>query len=153
MLSVLKKLKRKIANKIHSKKTNDPWLPPQYANIEMGNLLFGNSRGSYPVERGDLETMFAKFLENNGFTSYGHLKDKPVNDDYISYENATFLIRPYYWGDDPKIAEKPNFVYKPTGLEISWYKYPFRDAYSSERLNYHELNVILEECERSIKNA
>lgn len=157
MLNFLKRLKRKIRRFI-SKKQNNAWLPPQYNNIELGNMIFGNSRGQYQVERGGFEEAFILFLQNNGFDTYGHYyvnsSQKWVDlDENISYENATFLMRPYYWGYNEEVAKKPNFIYKPRNLEIQWYKYPLRDAYSNEKFTIQELKTILEECERSMKNA
>ena len=48
-------------------------------------------------------------------------------------------------------AALPNFVYKPTGLEISWYKYPMRDAYSNQDVSVVEFAKILEDCKQSMK--
>ena len=43
------------------------------------------------------------------------------------FENDTFMMRPECWCDQescPKCAgEIPNFLHKPTGFEIDWYKY------------------------------
>lgn len=158
MSDILKNWKRKIRKFINKKKTKNPWLPPQYNNIEIGNLIFGNSRGQFPVERGEFEETFVGFLQSNGFNSYGHyfINDRQewiAPEDNISYENATFLIRPYYWGTNEAIAKKPNFVYKPRNLEIKWYKYPFRDSYSNEKFTITELKTILEECTRSLRNV
>lgn len=40
-----------------------------------------------------------------------------------SFANDVFEMHPYWWGEpDHEDADRPNFVHKPTGLEISWYK-------------------------------
>lgn len=115
-------------------------------DMELGNLVFGNSRGEYCVRpREDYEEIFIQFLEDNGFDSYGH------SDKGHVFENDTFIIRPYYWGDDEEEAEKPNFVYKPTGLEIQWYKYPMRDAYSNQNISIKTFKDILTECANSME--
>lgn len=115
-------------------------------DMELGNLLFGNSRGVYLVEpREDYQDAFCKFLEHNGFDYYGiHGKER-------TFENDTFVVRAYYWGEDEDIAALPNFVYKPTGLEIKWYKYPMRDAYSNQDIDIETFKTILTICEASIK--
>ena len=115
--------------------------------IELGNLLFGNSRGNYAIEREDWQEPFMEFLDNNGFTSYGYKE----GSDERCFENDTFIIRPYYWGDDEDIAKLPNFEYKPTGFTISWYKYPMRDAYASHDISTEEFLAILKVCEDSLK--
>ena len=114
-------------------------------DMELGNLMFGNSRGKYKVPRDEFQNAFCEFLETIGFDHYGH---SPCNEDH--YENDTFLIRPYYWGEDEEIAALSNFVYKPTGLEISWYKYPMRDAYSNQNIDICEFKYILDHCLESI---
>ena len=115
--------------------------------IELGNLLFGNSRGNFLIERGPWEDVFYDFLHDNGFDGYGYKND---STDLV-FENETFSIRPYYWGDDETIAELPNFVYKPTGFTISWYKYPFRDAYASHDISDETFYEMLKDCERSLR--
>lgn len=114
--------------------------------MELGNLLFGYSRGVYHIEpRMEYQSAFYEFLEANGFDGYGHPADKSDH-----YENDVFVIRPYYWGEDEEIARLPNFLYKPTGLEIRWYKYPMRDAYASANISVEEFKTILDECSRSM---
>ena len=70
------------------------------ADTEMGNLLFGNSRGTYLIEpREEFQDIFVEFLDNNGFDTYGYHEN-----DHIPFETDVFSIRPYYWGDDEEIA-------------------------------------------------
>ena len=106
--------------------------------------MFGNSRGEYAVEpREEYQESFACFLDALGFDYHGH------DERGDGMDNDVFTIRPYYWGEDEVIAELPNFVYKPTGLEIRWYKYPMRDAYSNQDVSVEEFKEILKACLRS----
>lgn len=41
---------------------------------------------------------------------------------------------------------QPNFLYKPSGFCINWYKYPFRDSYSSQKLRSSEWRKIVRHC-------
>jgi hypothetical protein len=41
---------------------------------------------------------------------------------------------------------RPNFLYKPTGFAIKWYKYPLRDSYSNIKISYRELRKIVQHC-------
>ena len=43
-----------------------------------------------------------------------------------------------------------NFWYKPTNLKINWYKYPFRDAFSNQKVTYDYLEAILKHCKKSM---
>lgn len=124
--------------------------PATYDDMELGNLMFGNSRGLYHVEpRMDYQEAFCMFLDENGFDFYGYNELTSAG----SFETGTFILRPYYWGEDEDIAALPNFVYKPTGLEISWYKYPMRDAYSNQDVSIETFVEILADCERSMKEG
>ncbi len=60
--------------------------------------------------------------------------DPEVSRDFDGFDNEVFTVRPYCWDDDKEKAELPNFVYKPTGFEIKWYKYAFRDSYMNQNL-------------------
>ncbi len=114
-------------------------------NMELGNLIFGHSRGEYQVDRETYQDMFGEFLEKINCDGYGCFQG---NDG--TFENEVFAIRPYYWGDDEEEMAKPNFLYKPDNLEIRWYKYPFRDSYSNKELTVDYLKEILNNCEKSI---
>lgn len=127
--------------------------------LEMGNLLFGHSRGAFSIDREVYEPMFQRFLDEAGFDFYGIPCDETPNrslvirtsGSMVEAENDTFIIRPYYWGEDEKISNLPNFVYKPKGIEIRWYKYALRNAYCSHNLSVKEFGEMLEECLRSLK--
>lgn len=114
--------------------------------IELGNLLFGNSRGQYHIDRDKWEEPFYEFLTACGFDGYGYQEKDPSADHF---ENDVFILRPYYWGDDDDIAALPNFVYKPKNIEISWYKYPLRDAYISGEMTDEEFLEMLADCRQS----
>ena len=196
--------------------------------MEVGNLIFGHSRGTYPVDRN----------EDRLWEQLRRLADALGCDTYFSPEfgNDVFVVRPYYWGDcdcgyedqesewgdankhsddcyfteygklpeygydthgrvcheidAKKLCEKhgipwnggrgsavhctcehdaawekwsgehdhsracsivlPNFLFKPTGFELRWYKYPLRDSYSSEKLDLPMLHKMVNECIRSL---
>lgn len=125
-----------------------------YSNMEIGNLLFGNSRGEYPLKRGRWQETFCEFLDKIGLDGYGYIEKEELKEyktDRGGFENEIFLVNPYYWGDDENIMEEPNFVYKPTGYQIEWYKYPLRDSYANQKLSFEELKGILDKCIESVK--
>lgn len=123
--------------------------------MELGNFIFGNSRGDIQVNR-DWEEDFHYLLEDIGFTSYGYIDTKKLKpweqtdkDGSKYFENDLIIVRPYYWGEDDEVAEKPNFVFKPRQFEMSWYKYPLRDAYMNQELTKEEFLDILKEIKKS----
>lgn len=121
--------------------------------MEIGNLLFGRSRGSFAVDR-SLQDSFEweQLINMSDSDFYGHTSNKCKENDVSGYENEVFAIRPYWWGDDDALqAQMPNFLYKPTGFEIRWYKYPFRDSYMNKNLSVTKIKEIFIHCADSIK--
>jgi hypothetical protein len=57
--------------------------------------------------------------------------------------------------EHPHTAEcllvKPNFLYKPTGYEINWYKYPLRDSYANKKLSFRQFSEMVDACIKSLK--
>jgi len=81
-----------------------------------------------------------------------------VNGDCCGYahdfKNDTFEMRRYWWGDDfaPEV-DMPNFKHYKTGLEVKWYKYPFRDSYSNQDFDEIEWNAVIDDCLGSLKKS
>ena len=44
----------------------------------------------------------------------------------------------------------PNFLFKPTGFELRWYKYPLRDSYSNMKVDVASLRKMVNACIRSL---
>lgn len=114
----------------------------EHIDMELGNLLFGHSRGSYEFPDRDIVDSHAwqLILELTDSDGYMFTEDEGHKNSRGGYEDDVVAMRPYWWGDsdDPE-ANKPNLVYKPTGFEIMWYKYPFRDSYMNQDLTYDEV--------------
>ena len=121
---------------------------------ELGNLIFGNSRGEYHIDRESWQDEFWEIF-GDVFDSYAyytkHKEDPEHTTDRGGYENDVFVMNPYYWGDDEEIAVLPNFVYKPTGFEIQFYKYPLRDSYMSQDISLEEAVKIWRHCRQSME--
>lgn len=127
--------------------------------MELGNLLFGNSRGRFEVPRGISEDdfiwqeTFIEFMDEIGLDGYGYVENDELEKyktERGGFENNTFIINPYYWGEDEEVMKEPNFVFKPTGFTIDWYKYPLRDSYSNKEITFEELKEILRICKESV---
>ena len=119
--------------------------------MELGNVIFGNSRGQFEVPRKEFEDILLPFMEQIGVGLRGY--DKDPDDTYATFDNEVFTIRPYYWGDDEEIMELPNFVYKPTNFQIQWYKYPLRDSYMNQDITIEQFKQIIDDCKKSIKDC
>ena len=134
---------------------------PHYEELhpqpELGNMLFGNYHGGYPVlPRDDMELIFGELLGKLGCDSYGYpdyiQKEKkyvyPKNTHEIStgFGNDVFEIHPYYWGEDEELSAIPNFIYKPFNLELRWYKYPLRDSWANMELTTNTMKEICQKC-------
>jgi hypothetical protein len=200
--------------------------------MEFGNLIFGNSRGTHPVDR-SLQDQFSDWMLKLGFDSYGNFDDG--TEWTWGFGNDVFNIQPYYWGDCDceydlkeyqwleehshreacyqteyrKIRDahgyynaeadvliealcvehelpyphgsgvhctcayrdewqafaaenghaescalvQPNFLFKPTGFTLDWYKYPLRDSYSSEPLTKELIDEMFTQIERSMREG
>jgi len=210
--------------------------------MEMGNMIFGHSRGNYPIDRDSWSNLFFdEFIYEINADGYGCIDSK------CEYENDTFKLKSYDWDaectcgledliDDwwedklhksncyqmelirekikhgwtidisgsierppqnmkfekySKIEDKiykklckkynlsragcavhctcglnssfeewvknkkhksdcrliqPNFLYKPTGFSIMWYKYALRDSYMNQDISLDKFRVILRDC-------
>lgn len=71
--------------------------------MELGNLLFGNSRGTYPVPR---VPRFKAGIERlceavNAYraTVQGVAYDESITPDVPTFDTPVFALRPYYWGE------------------------------------------------------
>jgi len=125
--------------------------------MELGNLLFGNSRGRFECDRDKFGAYFHPLFD---------ALDKIHGDDWSSFyrpfENDTFRIHPYcdctcdpnseHCEDDcPSLI--PNFTFKKgePQIEIEWYKRPFRSAYINVRVTDEELYEMVNRCINSLK--
>ena len=122
--------------------------------MELGNMVFGNSRGEWPVPRNaGYERELIRLLllldpEDNIWRVYG-----------TNFENDVFWVMPYFWGDcdcqethapDCPVA-RDNFHYKPSGFGLQWYKYPLRDSYANREVSVEEFRTMINECIASIQ--
>jgi hypothetical protein len=71
-----------------------------------------------------------------------------------NYENETFTMCTFCWCDGDNCPScsgaVPNFLYKPTGFTVTWYKYIGRSMELSEELSAKQLAVIVYDCLRSL---
>ena len=123
--------------------------------MELGNMLFGNSRGDFAVDRG-LTDLFVDALNRAGFDADGFrhewTSDREAPTPYNEQATAThhFVIQPYVDDDLENATLCPNFLDRVTGLKLRWYKHPLRDSYANYDLTREMLVPILdrlvEEC-------
>ena len=55
-----------------------------------------------------------------------------------------------HWHSPDCGVVKPNFLFKPTGYELRWYKYPLRDSYSNMKLNPQEFREMIDACIKTL---
>lgn len=141
--------------------------------MELGNALFGHSRGQFHVERtSELCSLLSDLLTGLGLSSYGHLDDMVVErmrDARVHYDwlKATdrgvdvhdplshkllLRTRAYWWGDgdDPQ-ADLPNLEIPDLDFTLSWYKYAFRDSYTNQALTLRLVNHMFERLQPVLK--
>jgi hypothetical protein len=52
---------------------------------------------------------------------------------------------------DEEEMEKPNFEVPSENFSLTWYKYPFRGSYSSEKLTPKRWNDLIQKCIKSLE--
>ena len=77
--------------------------------------------------------------------------NSPFDNTGEYYQNDTFTVRPYYWGDDKDLMNLPNFEYP--GIEVWWYKHSNRGVivYSEEPLTLDFLAKMLADCVEALR--
>ena len=127
--------------------------------MEIGNALNGISRGEFPIER---EEGFEEELVRL-FDAIAPDRDNAWREYGMEFDNDVFSVFPYYWGDCTCGYEenshdetcpivKPNFLFKPTGFSIKWYKYPLRDSYMSHNISLVEFKEVVAKCLESLSS-
>lgn len=142
--------------------------------MEIGNAVFGNSRGEYPIDRNQMRNIpewddLMIFFDCMGHATYdGYLGEK-YSMPNAGFKNDVFQLMPYYWGDcedikghnedgdcskckvtDDCLLLRDNFIYFPDDLHIQWYKYPFRDAYSNKPISSKNFRKAIKHCIQSL---
>lgn len=87
------------------------------------------ARKIYPFPDREIanESAWKLLLELTDSDEYGVCFRSDIRNDRGGYEDDMIAIAPYWYGDEENTErERPNFLYKPTGFAIWWYKYAFR---------------------------
>ena len=116
---------------------------------EYGRMCF-DQRPFSPASRPSLQEGAEWRLITNltGSGCYGECYIEERCNDSGGFEDDTICIRPYDWGgdDDPVRASRPNFLFKPSGFNMEWYKYPWRSPEMSENLSLGDIRRIWRLC-------
>ena len=81
------------------------------------------------------------YILKKGFGSKTNIED-------MNFENDVFKISSYDW-NEPDNPE-PNFIHKPRGFQLWWYKYPLRSPEVNFNITHAEFSCILYDCINSI---
>jgi len=72
----------------------------------------------------------------------------------VDFENDVFMMHHFCWCEKDDCdwcnRSKPNFLYKPNGFEVTWYKWIGRDTHYSQDLDGNAWKRIFDECVASI---
>ena len=100
---------------------------------EIKNHKYTISRSFAPI--------FMDIMELIGFDVNLYFGDRNYYEDdiikVVPY-SETFMCAYYDDKGVPSFYDGINFRHKPSGLEIAWYKYPFRSATSNKAMTYRE---------------
>jgi hypothetical protein len=97
--------------------------------------------GQHPIYRGEWQHYFHKLAEvcedirrpqENGIFYY-----KAEAEDHIWDDRGNYL---------------PNFIYKPDGFRMQWYKYPLRSCYANRDLTFDVFERMIDACVKSLES-
>lgn len=94
-------------------------------------------------------------LDRQYWNKYQDEMASPFLNTGNTYENDTFVVRAYYWGDSRELMKLPNFQYK--NFECRWYKHSQRGVvWWYEGIQWAEvpsgfLAQMLEDCFESME--
>jgi len=126
------------------------------------NPITDREYGCVEVPRGWSE-IFAPLLERYNLDYHG-FPNRPINNFYITETDKFRIIPGYDWDcscgaedgdvcgeldiehDENCDLVKPNFLYKPTGFKLYWYKYPMRGATMLPGVTTEEFMRIILDC-------
>ena len=138
--------------------------PYEHNCHKMGHLFYqlpldNNTKGCYNTnmnldELTKLENRVWNWKENEPMDELKYEMESKVNQilwrhvmctlGYTrNYENDTFIVKRYNWNDE---RNDWNFWHKPSGLKVSWYKYPFREPRCNMEITNPQFLDILEDC-------
>ncbi len=84
---------------------------------------------------------------------YGQTDSDNANE-FGGYHNEIFDIRPYYYDtfydEKQKVIPQRNFEFRPDGLEMTWYKYPWRAASSNKEISRRYIEDVYRRCIESV---
>lgn len=112
------------------------------SNLELGQLL--TTDRDWHRYDADWATdglyMIAQIIaEDRGKDPLGGWVTLTSNSGEEEYINDIFEMRPYCWCDGEHEGHQdgcpPNFIYKPTGLSIQWYKHAGRGIVANQKYN------------------
>lgn len=88
---------------------------------ELGQAIFGCPTGEYELPQYVMAFLSAILDEiDRVFWNVNQREWDRLEDPKI----PNIIYHPYYWGDNEKLEERPNFVFEK--VEIRWYKHPGR---------------------------
>jgi len=118
-----------------------------FDDIELGQMAFGNSVGEYSCPE-FVTALLTHLLNEIGMAFWNKNQEEwDTNDDP---EIPGIVFNPYYWGDDPQEAGKPNFKFED--VEIRWYKHPGRSMTVNKSLTEKQWRVWFDKCLKRIQS-
>lgn len=123
-----------------------------------------NNIGAY---KKDFKKIFLDAMREVGFNSdlreIEPCRNTLTKGKGMSYYNETFSIMPYYWSGECTCGNlkyphkstclkvEPNFLFKPNGYTIYWYKYVFKKAMANREVSVEQFREMLDICVESCK--
>ena len=96
--------------------------------------------GKHRISRGRWQEIFGELDKE----VCGWSRSPRENDTFYYKSEAEDTI----WDKDGNY--QPNFIYKPTGFKMCWYKYPLRSCYANRDINFDGFSKMIDACVESL---
>lgn len=97
---------------------------------------------------------FLEYIENELDRVMWNITQEEYNSPFSNTGNEftcdTFEVHSYYWGDDKKLMNRPNFKWKD--VEISWYKYLGRGTNINQDITPEKAIEMLNDCLSAVRH-
>jgi hypothetical protein len=98
-------------------------MKPKNYQPEMGQMCFGNKWEDYEIP--EYANALLQHLIEEMKRVYWNNKQELFNECQYTKINKV-VYRPYYWGEDSRAKQKPNFYILGDKVQVFWYKHPGR---------------------------
>jgi len=125
---------------------------------ELGQMIFTNTPMQEYSVPDWLEALLMGLwaeIERVEWNNTQEVVDNPFSNTGAEYKTDKFEVKAYCWCDGERHENgcPPNFLYKPTGFIVNWYKHLGRGASMNRKITPKEATKMFDDCLKSVRKA